>query len=190
MLRLEGIERRFRQGAEELRILDQEAAACHRIVEDLLTAGRDPALALERVELGALLRETAARFTATELGERVALTCEADGAHLEADPVRLRQVLDNLLANAAQHSEPGAAIDLRGTRLEGGGYRVEVSDRGPGVAEEDREAIFEPFRTSRPGGTGLGLAVCRVIVRAHGGTIAALPREGGGTVVRVELTGE
>ncbi|MBX3270582.1 MAG: HAMP domain-containing protein [Sandaracinaceae bacterium] len=175
--------------AEELRILDQEAAACQRIVEDLLTAGRDPTLALERVELRLLLRETAARFAATEMGERVALTCEADEGWLEADPVRLRQVLDNLLANAAQHSEPGAAIELSGARSDGG-YRVEVRDRGTGVAEADREAIFEPFRTSRPGGTGLGLAVCRVIVRAHGGAIAALPREGGGTIVRVELTGE
>ena len=66
---------------------------------------------------------------------------------------------------------------------------LEVRDTGPGVTEDLRERIFEPFVTSRQGrgGTGLGLAITRDIVVAHGGTIRALPRTGGGTVMRVEL---
>ncbi len=179
-------EARDEEQAEELRILDQEAAACQRIVEDLLTAGRDPELAVERVDAGALLAEVAARFRATALGAAVELAVDVEAAPLEADPVRLRQVVDNLLTNAAQHSGPGARVELTGRATEGG-YAIEVADHGPGIPEADRERVFEPFRTSRPGGTGLGLAVSRVIVRAHGGTIAALPRPEGGTVMRVEL---
>ncbi|MCA9608006.1 MAG: HAMP domain-containing protein [Myxococcales bacterium] len=182
-------EARDEEQAEELRILDQEAAACQRIVEDLLTYGRDPGLAVERVDAETLLGEAAARFRATELGATVALALDVEPATFEADPGRLRQVVDNLLTNAAQHSAAGARVELRGRAVEGA-YRIEVADHGPGIAEEDRERIFEPFRTSRPGGTGLGLAVSRVIVRAHGGTITALAREEGGTVMRVELRTE
>ena len=65
----------------------------------------------------------------------------------------------------------------------------EIRDTGPGVPEEFRDRIFEPFVTSRQGrgGTGLGLAITRDIVAAHGGTIRALANAGGGTVMRVEL---
>lgn len=173
--------------AKELRILDQEAAACQRIVEDLLAYGRDPGLSRERVNAAEFLREVAARFSSTEVGSRVEVSCEADDARLDADPLRLRQVLDNLLSNAAHLSAPGTAVELTGRITEGGGYRIEVADRGPGIPKDEHERVFEPFRTSRPGGTGLGLALSRVIIRAHGGTIRAFSRPEGGAVMRVDL---
>ncbi len=173
--------------ANELRILDQEAAACQRIVEDLLAYGRDPGLARELLGARELLEETAARFNSTDLAARVDVVCEATDASIEADRVRLRQVIDNLLSNAAHLSEPGGVVELSGQPTEDGGYRIEVADRGPGIPAPERERVFEPFHTGRRGGTGLGLAVSRVIIRAHGGTIVALPRPDGGAIMRVEL---
>lgn len=173
--------------ADELRILDQEAAACQRIVEDLLSCGRDPELAVETVEIGAWLEGAVERFGATEAGRAVALSCDAEPARVELDPVRIRQVLDNLLTNAAQFSPAGGPVEVRGRRLRGGGYAFEVRDRGAGIDPSQRERVFEPFRSARSGGTGLGLATSRVIVRAHQGELRALPRGGGGTTLRVEL---
>ena len=180
-------EARDDEQVQELRILDQEAAACQRIVEDLLAYGRDPGLARERLDAGSLLREVATRFASTEAGASVEVSCEAEAVDLEADPVRLRQVVDNLLSNASALTRPGSTVELTGRRTEGGGYRIEVADRGPGIPEDEQGRVFEPFRTGRRDGTGLGLAVSRVIVRAHGGTIGALTRPDGGTVMRVEL---
>ena len=180
-------EARDDEQADELRILDQEAAACQRIVEDLLSYGRDPSLNREPLHAERLLDETAARFRATELGERVVVECDVLPGKFEADQGRLRQVILNLLTNAAHLSKSGGEVQLIGRPADGGGYRIEVCDRGPGIPPHERERIFEPFHTGRRGGTGLGLAVSRVIIRAHGGTIVALPREDGGAIIRVDL---
>lgn len=180
-------EARDEEQASELTILDQEAAACQRIVEDLLSYGRDPSLNRERLDPSTLLLETVERFEATQLGARVRVTCEAERGEIEGDPLRLRQVVDNLLANAALLADEGTVIEVGGQRTDAGGYRIEIADEGPGIPEGERESVFEPFKTGRRGGTGLGLAVSRVIVRAHAGRIEALPRGGGGTVMRVEL---
>ncbi len=67
-----------------------------------------------------------------------------------------------------------------------GGVRVEVADRGPGIAPADRERIFEPFFSTK-NSTGLGLSICHSIVRQHGGRLEALPRPGGGTVFQMTL---
>jgi len=173
--------------AEELRILDQEAAACQRIVDDMLAYGADPELSRERLSAPELLEEATTRFGSTELASRVELSSQAARADLDADPVRLRQVIDNLLTNAAHFSADGGAVELTGVVTDDGGYRIEVADRGPGIPVAEREQVFEPFHTGRRGGTGLGLAVTRIIINAHGGSITALEREGGGAVLRVEL---
>ncbi|MFO0596199.1 MAG: sensor histidine kinase KdpD [Myxococcaceae bacterium] len=111
---------------------------------------------------------------------------------LHVDPVLFEQVLWNLLDNAAKHA-PGSAIDLEVAR-DGSDVRLTVSDRGPGITVEEAERLFEKFyradKTVAPG-AGLGLAICRGIVEAHGGRIEARPRDGGGAsfVVRVPLDG-
>lgn len=108
-----------------------------------------------------------------------------------ADPVALRRLLANFLENAA-HYGGGAPIDID-LQCDKHAVAVEIRDRGPGIPADQAEAVFRPFhrleaaRDSRTGGSGLGLAIARQLANKHGWTIELLPREGGGTVVRVGL---
>lgn len=88
------------------------------------------------------------------------------------DPVQMARVLDNLLLNALAHARAGGRVQLGADRTAQGGLRLWVADDGPGVPPELRDTLFEPFTTARTGGTGLGLALAREIVQAHGGRIA------------------
>ncbi len=107
----------------------------------------------------------------------------------------LRRLARNLFENAKRHAA-GAQVEATVDPLDGGGARIRVLDRGPGVPEEERERIFEPFyrpagmRESTEGGVGLGLALVRRIARHHGGDARCLPREGGGTCFEVNLGGK
>ncbi len=172
---------------EELQILDEEAGACQRIAEDLVAYSRSSELQRDAVDIGELLRETARRFAETPEGRGRRIEVDATTAQVIADAARLRQVLLNLLVNAAQVSETDDPIELLGRKLDGDGYEMSVSDRGPGIDESDKPRIFEPFFSKRAGGSGLGLAVTQGIVRAHGGSISAHDRANGGTTMRVTL---
>jgi signal transduction histidine kinase len=175
--------------AEELQILDEEAAQCQRIAEDLLAYARPLEVKHEPLELRAFLEETVRRFRESPAARDATIRLDAEACALRADPSRLRQVVLNLVLNAVQVSPPGAAVELRGRR-DDAGYLLEVTDDGPGIAEEDHGKIFEPFFTKRPGGSGLGLSVCQGIVRAHGGTIEVASHLGGGATFRVRLPTE
>jgi len=172
--------------AGELAILDDEARACQRIAEDLLAYARAPALERTEVDVVALVRERIERLAVR--GERGGCTVrEVVAAHaLRADPLRLRQVLDNLLRNATQSYERGGDVEVRGV-AGGQFYVLEVLDRGRGIDAGLRGRLFEPFATARAEGTGLGLAVCAAIVQAHGGRIYGEDRPGGGARFVVEL---
>lgn len=109
---------------------------------------------------------------------------------IRGQPVGLRRAFDNLIGNAIKYgSEATVEIDPRGDEIE-----VRVGDRGPGIAPDLRERVFEPFfrvepsRSRSTGGTGLGLAVARQVIAQHGGTILLADRPGGGLLVRVRLS--
>ncbi len=172
--------------SEELAILDEEAAHCQRIAEDLLSYASSTELSLEHVELSLLLEGTARRFGESAIGADVRLQVDAEPARAEVDRRRLRQVILNLVVNAAQVSPPNASVEVRGRRS-GARYVIDVRDHGQGVAAEDRDRIFEPFFSKRRGGSGLGLAVCSGIVKAHDGTIVVDDAPSGGAVFRVSL---
>ena len=94
----------------------------------------------------------------------------------------------NLLRNAVQASPPGGTVVVEGGPTSEQGYAWAVSDEGAGVAVVDRERIFEPFFSQKAGGSGLGLAVCQGIVRAHGGRITAGQGAAGGARLEVVLS--
>lgn len=171
---------------DELAILDEEAGHCQRIADDLLSYARTGELSIDRVHMGGFLQETAKRFQSGNGSNGSRVEVSAQDVIVEADGARLRQVVLNLLANADQASPPNAAVLLRGS-LVGGQYQIEVEDAGPGVAPEDRAHVFEPFFSKRRGGSGLGLAVCQGIVRAHAGTIEIVEARAPGTIFRVSL---
>ncbi|WP_437578298.1 sensor histidine kinase [Sorangium sp. So ce887] len=173
---------------EELSILDEEAAACQRIAEELLMYARSPVLAPRPVQADELLRDAASHCDGPPGRGDPRLCVDAEPAFIAVDPLRIRQVVVNLVANAREATAGDEEIVVRGRRLDGG-YLIEVLDRGAGVPDEARERLFEPFFTTRRDGTGLGLAVCYGLVTAHGGTIRAEPRPGGGSRFVVELPG-
>lgn len=175
---------------DELTILDEEAAACQRIAEDLLVYAHSPTTAPAPVRADELLREAAERCEEPtsmryEGGAR-RIVVDAEEALINVDALRIRQVVVNLVNNAREATQGDAPVEIRGRR-DRDGYTVEVLDRGTGLSDEVREHVFEPFFTTRRDGTGLGLAVCHGLVAAHGGTIRAEPRDGGGTRFVVDL---
>jgi PAS domain S-box-containing protein len=155
-----------------------------RLVDDLLDATRisrgEVALRKERVDLGAVI-ERAVRATGPLLASRnhrLAVSVPAEPVYLDADPLRLRQVLVNLLDNAAKYTDPGGHIWLTAT-AEGEEAVVRVRDTGIGIVPETMSSIFELFtQVERShGGLGIGLAVVRNLVGMHDGTVQG--RSGG-----------
>ncbi|MBI2246034.1 MAG: DUF4173 domain-containing protein [Nocardioides sp.] len=173
--------------------LDQ-ATRMAGLVDDLLDlarvdAGKAP-LTPQPVPLAPLLDDAVAE--ARVLGRAVEYDVRVEPADLvvRADPARLRQLVANLLDNASRHSPADATVHVT-AGVDGDRLRLEVHDRGPGVAAEDRQRVFEPFGTlsaaGTGGGTGLGLAIARWVTDLHGGTIRFVDPEPGGTGARVRV---
>jgi two-component system sensor histidine kinase KdpD len=129
------------------------------------------------------------RLEATLAGRTVRASLPADLPLIPVDPVLLGQVLVNLLENAVKYTPAGTPIDLE-AEAQPGVVLFTVADRGPGFVAGDEERVFERFYRAGQqgsGGSGLGLAICRGIVEAHGGTITADQRPGGGARFRIRL---
>ena len=174
---------------DELGILLEELESCHRIVDDLSLWAAVPRIELSETPIAEIVKNAMDRFRATELGARVELDADVEPATLSVDALRIRQVLNNLLRNAAEASPEGAVISVTGRPLSEG-YELAVRDHGAGIPIESLERVFEPFYSRRSGGSGLGLAVCHGLVVAHGGTIMARLPDGGGTEIVVRLSAE
>ncbi|MEY4581370.1 MAG: hypothetical protein RL701_6073 [Pseudomonadota bacterium] len=172
---------------EEIRILDEEAAACQRIAEDLLVYATGSEVRLAPTPMRAFLTEAVRRFQDSHAGTTCRFVVNAQSGTVEVDAGRVRQVLFNLLRNAVRASPVGAPIEIVGTSLADAGYEFSVCDRGRGIDPADRSAVFEPFFSKTAGGSGLGLAVCDSIVQAHGGTIGVEEGPGGGALFRVHF---
>jgi signal transduction histidine kinase len=153
--------------------------------------GGAPSFERAPLAIDQLFGEAKSRFGERHAGYQLDVEAAADLPEILGDRRMLRRVIDNLLDNAVKYSDPGP-IELAAA-LEDGAIAVAVRDRGIGVAEDDLPLLFEPFFRSQrsrergSGGVGLGLTLCRRVIEAHGGTIAASNRDGGGLEVRFRL---
>jgi signal transduction histidine kinase len=189
---LDAFDAEFGQEAEHRQYSAQLRSGVARLgdlMNDLLEYGR-PVSAQRTVEaLGPLLEQ--AREACAPLAATAAVTVTLDVApglpEVEVDPGRFLQVVQNLLANAIQHSLAGAQVELAAVGLAGGRVEVVVADSGPGFRPDDLAHVFEPFYTRRRGGTGLGLSIVQRIVSEHGGEVWASNRKRGGALVTVRL---
>jgi signal transduction histidine kinase/HAMP domain-containing protein len=166
-----------------LEIIDEETDKLEHMIDELLDASRLQAGRLpidpRPVQLGALVARVVGKARpALADGRDVLLQVPEDDPLVLADQLRIEQVLDNLLENAARYSDPGSDIGVALVH-EDGQALVSVTDRGDGIADAELEQIFEPFfrgessRQRGVRGAGLGLAISRGIVEAHGGRIWA-----------------
>lgn len=181
------------QRREFLLTIDEETDRLTRLVADLLDLSRIEAGVLrpqrEPYALDELLWSTIARL-APDVAARVRLRLPADLPLVPLDPILMERVVGNLLENALKYSPPAAPVTLA-VRYRDDTVELSVTDRGPGVAPDERERIFERFHRAAPTraitGLGLGLALSRALVEAHGGRIRVEEAPGGGAAFIVEL---
>jgi two-component system OmpR family sensor kinase len=163
-----------------------------RIAEDLLVLaraerGRIPTHRT-RVSLDVLVNASRRAFAATAEAGGVTLAVEAPDAAVEVDGTRVRQALDNLVDNALRHTLPGGEVRVTAT-LTPGAVTIEVDDTGPGFDPDELAFAFQPFKRGDGDrdGSGLGLAIVHAIAEAHGGTVTAANRPGGGARMTLVL---
>jgi signal transduction histidine kinase len=144
------------------------------------------------VSVGQLMERTTERFRRSHPGRALQVDVSASSElAVDLDATLFPRALDNLLDNAAQYSD--GAVTVRVLQLEPGRLRLEVVDEGIGMSADDLAKAFQPFfradksRTRATGGLGLGLALCRRIVEAHGGVVQLTSEPGRGTVATIEL---
>ncbi|HEV7500521.1 MAG TPA: HAMP domain-containing sensor histidine kinase [Vicinamibacteria bacterium] len=171
----------------------EETRMLTRLVEDLGTLAHAErgvlGLRREATDLTPLLHDVARAMAAEAQAHGATLHVEerADLTLVEADPLRLREVLTNLVSNAIRHSPAGTAVTLAATPGKDR-VTVEVRDTGPGIAREELARIFDRFHKSAGSpGSGLGLPIARKLVEAHGGEISVTSEVGRGTIVRFTI---
>jgi two-component system OmpR family sensor kinase len=200
---IKGYAELFRRGADErpqdlakaMAAIEQEAGRMASLVDELLVLARldetrpleDDPVALDEVVEAAVESARAVdpeRSWRLDLPDRPLL--------VSGDAERLRQVVDNLLVNVRRHTPPGTPASIALSALHGS-VVLTLEDRGPGIPEAERERIFDrfvrldPARTRASGGAGLGLALARSIVVAHGGSIRYRPADPTGSIFEVSL---
>ena len=170
------------------RAIGAEAERLNVLTDEYLTLARMPQPTSQPQRLGDVIDEVACFSRATAMRAGVSVAVSNDPRAMAIIDARLvRQLLLNLVRNALDVVPPGGHIDLR-AGIDGNRVTLDVVDSGPGVPAEIRDAIFEPFVSSKPHGTGLGLAVARRVARDHGGDLVLMTTPSGAWF-RVSLPG-
>jgi len=180
--------------AEIFAIMDKHSQRLHALLEDLLILARlesrHDELRCEEITLAAFIRTVCEDWKAKMKKKQIQLSLDLPPnlPPLAADPMRLEQVLNNLLENALKYTEPHGEIRIRAADR-AGGIELRVEDTGIGIPPADLPHIFERFyradkaRSRERGGTGLGLSIVKHIVQSHGGSVAAQSKYGAGTAI-------
>ncbi len=176
----------------------EEANLLERLIDDLrllslAEAGQLP-LHRESISPSELLDQVRRSFARDATAQQVTLAVSTapDLPPLDVDPQRMQQVLGNLVSNSLRHTPAGGRIELAAVR-NNGHVRISVADSGAGIAPDELEHVFDRFwrgdkaRSRHGAGAGLGLAIARQLVQAHGGQIAAWSEVGKGTLIAVDL---
>lgn len=172
-------------------IIKGNAERVSTIINNVLQLSRREPTRLERLSLSDWVEEFRGEFCETTqwATERLKLNTPDANIEVRVDPTQLHQVVWNLCDNAIRHAcsgKAGSAIEVRVGRLSPGARPfLEIADRGPGVATEDTERVFEPFFSRGRGGTGLGLFLARELAQTNGATLLYEPRTGGGSIFRL-----
>jgi two-component system sensor histidine kinase GlrK len=177
-------------------IMRDNSVKLQRLIEELLDYQRAlhaaASLEVKPIVLDSLVTEATRAHELAAQSKGLRLIIDSQAAMVEADPEKLRSIIDNLVSNAVKFTPPGGSIAVK-ARVEAGEAVIEVIDSGPGVPPEERDSIFNLFfrgrgkgEGTRIKGSGLGLAIARELVEAHGGHIVVVP-EGLGGHFRVTL---
>jgi signal transduction histidine kinase len=193
--KLEGLlDRVYPREDEQLNEILDEANLLSRLIEDLrtLALSETGALTLEKepTDMGELTREVISSFRDEALAHQVGVSADAraDLPPIVIDAVRIRQVLNNLLSNALQHTPAGGSIETRVVVTDQGEMLVQVHDTGSGMTQEELQRAFERFQKGpQSRGSGLGLTIARNLVLAHGGEMRATSQPGSGTTISFTL---
>jgi len=169
-------------------VLISEVGRIQGIVQEVLQFAKPKPPQLKPVELGRLISSTVDLLSAELVKHRVRWTvdCRHNGATVQADPDQIRQVLINLIQNAADAMSEGGTLTIA-THANNGHVELKVSDTGEGIPKELLPKIFDPFVTTKENGNGLGLAMVHSIIQAHHGTIRAESTLGHGATFTLRL---
>jgi two-component system OmpR family sensor kinase len=175
-------------------LIAREAGRMGRLVDDLLLLARfDAGRPLDRlpVDLASIAAEAVQQARVVAPGRPITLEA-AEPVIVNADAERLRQIIDNMISNAIQHTPSGSPVTVTVTS-EAGNERLTVADRGPGMTPEQASRVFERFyrtdgaRTRASGGAGLGLAIAASLAAAHGAELTVDTRLGHGAAFHLRL---
>ena len=175
----------------------EEVQYMSKVLEDLFLLSKSDenqiALDCESVDLKSLIEEVCkhAEIIASDKNVKIAIAY-LEGVQVYGDPVRLRQMIWNVVVNGIKYTQHGGEVKIS-TRHKGGGVLITIQDNGIGISEEDLPLIFNRFyrvdkaRSRQEGGTGLGLSICKFIVDAHKGSIDIESKLGKGTKFKITL---
>jgi nitrogen fixation/metabolism regulation signal transduction histidine kinase len=172
---------------ESLSYIISEVENLRRIAQDFMELARDTSLRQEELDLRDVVTATVDPYRRL-LAERILFTVdfEAGDFRLRGDAAKLQAALRNLLINAVESITRSGEVRLR-LRREGDRLILEVRDTGPGMDAATLDKIFEPYFSTKPAGTGLGLPIARKVIEDHGGSIRLASAPGEGTTVTIEL---
>jgi two-component system sensor histidine kinase PilS (NtrC family) len=173
-----------------LAIISNNSKRVSEIVDNVMRLSRREPANPQSISLGEWIREFTTEFASTlEVPDDRFEIIEDDDIEVQMDPGHLRQICWNLCENAVRYADPvgqGQVIMLHSGRLPGNRRPfLEIADRGPGIPDDMREQLFEPFATGRIGGTGLGLFISRELCECNLATLIYEPCKGGGSIFRI-----
>ena len=171
----------------------QQVETMKGMVNTFSDYARAPKIQPQSVDLNKLVEEVAELFRSVGGNAHIATHLDPQTPAIDADPSRLRQVMNNLIKNAIEATGENQAADVRiesefVDNAHGRFVELRILDNGTGIDPEILASVFDPYVTNKPRGTGLGLAIVKKIIEEHGGVVTMSNREGGGAEVDIRLS--